>query len=441
MSISNLSSQYISQSFQSLVQIDTATGKIYNGLGLQIPSLVVTSSLLNNTISQNLQITGSLIVTQGITGSLFGTASKAISSSYALSSSYAETTSIAPNYLPLTGGTVNGNLNVIGTASIAFLNVTFQSSSILFSSGSNQFGDQANDIQTLIGTVIVSGSQQITGALNVLGTTQIIGSFNASGSQTFQGTKTISGSVFITGSKTVVGNNYVSGTMDITGALSITGPIIQNSAALVTPLISGSMEYDGTTFYRTADANGRSLNANYHLYYQPTTIVHTAVATTIVDFFSGSLSGFNMLPNSLYEVQYNLFYTKTLNGGAITWTINGGTQTWQNATIQIERTAFAAANGTSTGSIAPFATTGVAPIYTTHINAANLTSIALTGTTSDGLGSNQKVIIKALIQSNAAASSILKLQFAYANGFANIHPGSYYTIKKMPVSSVGIFTA
>ena len=327
MPISNLSSQYISQSFQSLVQIDTVNGNIYDGLGAQInnvnatASFAVTSSCIRN-LTQNVIITGSLSV---------------------------------------------------------------------------------------------------------------------SGSQTFRGNKTISGSVFITGSKTIIGNTSVTGAMNISGTLSLTGPSIQNAAALTSPLISGSMEFDGSTFYRTADVNGRSLNANHHLYYLPSQIVHTAVATTIVDVFSGSLNAYNMLPNSLYEVQYNLFYEKFGAAGTITWTINGGNQTWQNAHIQMERTGITAANGTSTGSIAPFATTGVAPVYTTHFNAANISSIAL----SSGIDSNnseQKIIIKVLIQSNTSQPSILKLQHACSAGTINIYPGSYYTIKKMPVSSVGVFT-
>jgi hypothetical protein len=115
-------------------------------------------------------ITGSLQVTNGITGSLLGTASYALnglSSSYAVSSSYAETASYAPAYLPLTGGTINGDIILNGTASIAFLNVQYESASVIYSSGSNQFGDAIDDTQTLMGTVLVSGSQQITGSLNV----------------------------------------------------------------------------------------------------------------------------------------------------------------------------------------------------------------------------------------------------------------------------------
>jgi hypothetical protein len=58
---------------------------------------------------------------------------------------------------------------VTGTASVALLNVTIESSSVIYSSGSNVFGDATNDTQTLNGTVIVSGSQQITGSLGITG--------------------------------------------------------------------------------------------------------------------------------------------------------------------------------------------------------------------------------------------------------------------------------
>ena len=65
---------------------------------------------------------------------------------------------------------INGNLTVNGTASIAFLNVTYESASVIYSSGSNQFGDASNDTQTLWGTVdIKSGPVLVTGSLNVSG--------------------------------------------------------------------------------------------------------------------------------------------------------------------------------------------------------------------------------------------------------------------------------
>jgi hypothetical protein len=119
------------------------------------------TKLIVDDIARTISITGSLIA-PSITGSLHGTASWARN---AISASHTLTASFAPAYLPLTGGTINGNVTVNGTASIAFLNVTIESASVIYSSGSNQLGDATNDTQTLIGTVRISGSQQITGSL------------------------------------------------------------------------------------------------------------------------------------------------------------------------------------------------------------------------------------------------------------------------------------
>jgi hypothetical protein len=104
------------------------------------------------------------------------TASFAISASRAISS---ETASFVTGYAALAGNnTYTGtnqfnnavtmsNVVVTGTASIAFLDVTFQSSSVIYSSGSNQFGDAANDTQTLFGTVnVVTGPLVVTGSAN-----------------------------------------------------------------------------------------------------------------------------------------------------------------------------------------------------------------------------------------------------------------------------------
>ena len=70
------------------------------------------------------------------------------------------------NLFPLTGSVVSvENVRVYGTASIALLNVTLESSSVIYSSGSNQFGDAVDDVQSLYGSVIIeTGSLTITGS-------------------------------------------------------------------------------------------------------------------------------------------------------------------------------------------------------------------------------------------------------------------------------------
>lgn len=80
------------------------------------------------------------------------------------------------------------NLWVKGRISAYELNVTIESSSIIFTSGSNILGDEANiDTQTLIGRVRVSGSLEVTGSTRINGNTTITGSTNISGSITASG--------------------------------------------------------------------------------------------------------------------------------------------------------------------------------------------------------------------------------------------------------------
>jgi hypothetical protein len=62
---------------------------------------------------------------------------------------------------------IENDLTVVGTINAFKLNVTIESSSVIFSSGSNILGDSTADTQTLNGTIIMSGSSQLTGSMTV----------------------------------------------------------------------------------------------------------------------------------------------------------------------------------------------------------------------------------------------------------------------------------
>ena len=142
------------------------------GTNINTGSFVITSSFNAFTASYT---TGSF--TGSFTGNLIGSSSFAGTASYvqtaqtasyvlnAVSSSFSSTAS----YLNTLNQdlTFNGNLTLNGTASISFLNVSYESASVIYSSGSNQFGDAVNDVQTLIGQTIVSGSLNVTGSANL----------------------------------------------------------------------------------------------------------------------------------------------------------------------------------------------------------------------------------------------------------------------------------
>jgi cytoskeletal protein CcmA (bactofilin family) len=102
-------------------------------------------------ISGSLQLTGSLDVTSGITGSLQGTASFATNALIATSSSYAATSSFASAF------------TVAGTLTAQTLNVQTVSSSVVYSSGSNVFGNQQSNTQVFTGSVNITGSLNVNG--------------------------------------------------------------------------------------------------------------------------------------------------------------------------------------------------------------------------------------------------------------------------------------
>jgi hypothetical protein len=95
--------------------------------------------------------------------------------------------------------TINADLIVSGTINAYKINTTIESSSVIFSSGSNILGDASNDTQTLIGTTRASGSTQITGSLNQTGS-----------SNTLWGETTIN-------NNTIIGNG---GTINVAGTIT-----------------------------------------------------------------------------------------------------------------------------------------------------------------------------------------------------------------------------
>jgi hypothetical protein len=100
---------------------------------------------------------------------------------------------------------ITGNLNVSGVISASVLYVQTETASVIYSSGSNQFGDELTDTQTLSGSVKVQGSLTVNGTAVLTSSADVTGfvttaSFNAytqSNDQRVSSLETNSGSVNI----------------------------------------------------------------------------------------------------------------------------------------------------------------------------------------------------------------------------------------------------
>jgi hypothetical protein len=186
----NLSNQYISQSFQSLLHLgsdNTASATfaeiqdaLGNGVGVfvattgnlkvtnAISASAVSASTINgfgNPVAYSASVSEQLRALENITSSLIN-----VTGSYATTGSN--------NFIG--NQTISGDLDVSGQLRVTSIYTTQETSSVIFSSGSNILGDTIADTQTFIGTIIMSGSNQLTGSMGIRGGVSVIGAISSS---------------------------------------------------------------------------------------------------------------------------------------------------------------------------------------------------------------------------------------------------------------------
>ena len=119
--------------------------------------------------------------------------------------------SISPStgFLVNASASIDGDLDLDGTARITGdlivdnrivareIIVEIISSSIIFSSGSNKFGDELTDKQEFTGSVDITGSLRVDGDTNITGAVGIVGDTDVIGLVGIQGNTTITGSIFV----------------------------------------------------------------------------------------------------------------------------------------------------------------------------------------------------------------------------------------------------
>lgn len=150
----------------------TITGPLPQDVNFKVNNLIVSGniatnqSVVTNTIGAQ---SGNTVSVSAATASVNGLVANNISSSL-VKAGNVNSVSASFNYL------------TVDSASITYLKVIYETSSVVFSSGSNILGDNANDdVQTLIGRTKVTGSLEVTGSTKINGNTTITGSTTVAG--------------------------------------------------------------------------------------------------------------------------------------------------------------------------------------------------------------------------------------------------------------------
>jgi hypothetical protein len=239
-----------------LGSVNTASFAFTSSVTQQVSTSISSQNIQHNVLFVDTTGPGFVQVDGGLrynpnTNLLTTTASLALTASFSLTASFAE--NVGDNYATTGSNTfignqiISGNLDVTGkitalSASITYLETIYETASVIYSSGSNQLGDELSDVQTL------SGSVKVQGTLSVNGTNVIIdsqtGSFATTGSNNFIGNQTITGSLTLSSSADVelniIGNTNISGTLLVSGgfnakvnypALNTTTNIIQSTGS------------------------------------------------------------------------------------------------------------------------------------------------------------------------------------------------------------------
>jgi len=218
------------------------------------------------------------------------------------------------------------NLYVRGRISAYELDVTIESSSIIFTSGSNILGDEANvDTQTLIGRVIVSGSLEVTGSTRINGNVDSTGSLKVTSdisSSTISGIGNVTLYSQSVDSRLDLLENFSSSQYKADSA-SFQSQITTNSASFAA--YSSSLV---ATFATNAYVNSVSQSLNTFTASQD--FKNTTFATTGSNSFNGNqiISGSLFLSSSStteLTVIGNSIFSGSVNGVVIPITISSNT--------------------------------------------------------------------------------------------------------------------
>ena len=273
-------------------------------------SFATSASQAQNSVSASFATTASFVAS-------------VVSASYALSASQAQNANtasfalnIADNLSPTFVNVTASNALITGTASIAFLNVTIESSSVIYSSGSNQFGDASNDTQTLFGTVdvktgplVVTGSITTSGSITMVnGTDLITHHIKAPAVNGVEIQNNTAGVVALFGAGGSLGTTFygqINGTTFVgtaslaTSASQAVSSSFATTASFATNTISASFATSASQAQNAVNANtATSATTAATASFTPNALVTASVSSNVLTFTKGDGSTFNLTVNT-----------------------------------------------------------------------------------------------------------------------------------------------
>jgi len=212
------------------------------------------------------------------------------------------------------------------------------------------------------------------------------------------------------------------GSLEIRAGTTAVAPILLNAGTNLTTPYAGAIEFDGNVFYATSDTTSGRGFVPTRQYFRRTTDA-TAFGPAIANFF-GTTSGVSLDTSTFYEVEYNLYFTKT-TAGTVTFTL-----TFSNAPINCDANYV----GTPVGGVGTVGTSQTAALVKSTAAAS-----ALPATGSLTTAVNHQYTVRAIFQANATTGGTLNLQITSSAGTVTPLTGSYYKITRLPAANTGAF--
>ena len=226
----------------------------------------------------------------------------------------------------------------------------------------------------------------------------------------------------ITGAVVSVGVASPTAALEIKAGTATVAPLKLTAGTNLTTPVSGVVEFDGNAFYSTDDVTGgRGYIPSVH--YFRLTADGTAAGPTIANYF-GATSGTSLDNNIFYELEANLFFTKT-TADTVTFTM-----TFTQAPINND----AWYVGTPVGGVGTVGAPQTAAIVKSTATAGALPP---TGTLTTAV--NHQYQLRSMFQANVTTGGTLNIQVTSGSGTVTPLTGSYYKITRLPSANAGTF--